>query len=217
VSKAKLPVVYESARAALAECYRVDECKDWADKAAALASYAKQAQDQSLYEMAAKIHGRAIKRVGELLAAIEKAHGANQNIKAGAHPNVQTRKEAGKDAHLSEHQQKQALRVAAIPDGEFEELIEQSPPPTVTALAERGKKPAPKPLFDLGDRSVVDFKSCTEALGVILHVFDFVHRVAPDAVVRGASKKENDRLQEQVPVLLAWLNDLLLLLREDRK
>jgi hypothetical protein len=55
---------------------------------------------------------------------------------------VQTRKEAGKDAHLSEHHQKQALRVAAIPDGEFEELIEQSPPPTVTELAERGKKPA---------------------------------------------------------------------------
>jgi hypothetical protein len=29
------------------ECSRIDECKDWADRAAALASYAKQADDET--------------------------------------------------------------------------------------------------------------------------------------------------------------------------
>ena len=43
VNGARLPRTYEAARAALAECQQLDECKDWADKAAALASYAKQA------------------------------------------------------------------------------------------------------------------------------------------------------------------------------
>jgi len=40
VSTAQLPRTYEAAKRALSECSEVDECKDWADKAAALASYA---------------------------------------------------------------------------------------------------------------------------------------------------------------------------------
>jgi hypothetical protein len=34
--------------AALAECERIDECKDWANRADALASYAKQAGHDTL-------------------------------------------------------------------------------------------------------------------------------------------------------------------------
>ena len=44
VPTAQLPRVYEAAREALTTCQNVDECKDWADKAAALASYAKPSQ-----------------------------------------------------------------------------------------------------------------------------------------------------------------------------
>ena len=41
--EAALPVRYEAAKRELAECERVDECASWAKKAAALASYARQA------------------------------------------------------------------------------------------------------------------------------------------------------------------------------
>ncbi len=44
IPDARLPRTYEAAKAALSECQQVDECKDWADKAAALASYARQAE-----------------------------------------------------------------------------------------------------------------------------------------------------------------------------
>jgi hypothetical protein len=48
IPNAKLPAAYTVAKRALAECGKVDECKDWADKAAALGSYAKQSGDKSL-------------------------------------------------------------------------------------------------------------------------------------------------------------------------
>ena len=46
--QARLPEGYETAKRALAACADIDECKDWADRAAALASYAKQAKDTTL-------------------------------------------------------------------------------------------------------------------------------------------------------------------------
>ena len=76
-SGARLPVAYEEAKSQLAKCATVDECKDWADKAAALASYAKQSQDESLENMAKRIRARAIKRCGELLREIEPGTGAH--------------------------------------------------------------------------------------------------------------------------------------------
>jgi hypothetical protein len=53
------PATYEDAKAALAECVRLVECQDWADKAEALASYANQAQDEELRKMADRIQGAA--------------------------------------------------------------------------------------------------------------------------------------------------------------
>lgn len=75
VRGAKLPAVYEQAKQALAECTRIDECKSWADKAQALASYAKQAKDDSLRKCADRIQARAIRRAGELLKQIEPSKG----------------------------------------------------------------------------------------------------------------------------------------------
>jgi hypothetical protein len=46
--------------------------------------------------------------------------------------------EMAKAAGMSRHQTIQALRIASIPEQEFEALIESENPQTVTALAERG-------------------------------------------------------------------------------
>lgn len=64
---APLPARYEQARTHLAQCVEIDECQDWADKAAALASYARQADDKTLENYAMRIRARAIRRAGELL------------------------------------------------------------------------------------------------------------------------------------------------------
>ena len=71
ISNAQLPAAYSVAKKALAECEKIDECKDWADKAAALGSYARQSKDESLFKLATRIQARAIRRCGELLKEIE--------------------------------------------------------------------------------------------------------------------------------------------------
>ena len=83
---ALLPADYEAARTALAKCARVDECKDWADRAVALASHAKRAEDRTLETMAQRIRARAIRRAGELLREFGPEQGARDGKpEAGAH------------------------------------------------------------------------------------------------------------------------------------
>lgn len=156
-AQAKLPQTYANAKTALYNCVTVDECQSWADKAAALASYAKQAQDEELMKMATRIKARAIRRAGELLKQIEPKRGANQNIGDGDGPKVETRKEVATAAGLSERQAKTAIRTANVPDTQFETLVESETPPTVTKLAELGTNPTQKPFVDLKGRSPSDF------------------------------------------------------------
>ena len=148
VERARLPVVYENAKQALATLDAVDECQAWADKAQALASYARQSQDEELRAMSIRIQARAIKRCGQLLDEIKPGTPgpAPAEIKAGALPQL-TRSQAATDAGLSEHQRKTALRVASIPHKVFEAQVEQPRPATVTTLAELGtvRRPVPPP------------------------------------------------------------------------
>lgn len=141
----KLPSNYAAAKRALAECSDVDEVKEVADKAAAMASYARQAKDMDLLHYAQRIRTRAIQRYGELLKEIEPQRGANQNIEGGSSPKVLTRKAAADAAGLSDDQRKTAIRIASVPKDEFERLVESDDPPTVTALAEIGTKRQNRP------------------------------------------------------------------------
>jgi hypothetical protein len=137
-----LPAAYSAAKTALAQCAKIDECKDYADKAQALAVYAAQAEDESLLNYAKRIRARAIRRQGELLKEIKPAKGSNQNIRVGAHPKV-TRKSVAASAGLSEEQQKTALRVANVPEEQFEQQVESDRPPTVQTLAKQGTRKRP--------------------------------------------------------------------------
>jgi protein gp37 len=134
-SHGSLPATYQQAKTALAECVRIDECQSWANKAEALASYARQANDNELRRLADRIQARAVHRAGELLKEIPPATGAHRKSDGA---DTLSRKQAAEDAGLSERQRNTALRVASIPRAEFEAAIEAVNPPTVTDLAERG-------------------------------------------------------------------------------
>ena len=164
IADARLPTNYAAARKAIQACAQIDECKDWADKAAALASYAKQADDKDLLKKATKIKARAIRRCGELLEEIEPKRGANQNITAAGDTKVPTRKDAAEDAGLSPRQAATALRVANVPAEDFDRQVESDNPPTVTELAKQGTKHVPKEDI-LEGRDPEDFYAATVLLG----------------------------------------------------
>ena len=217
VSKAKLPAVYQAAKESLAVCSKMDECQDWADKAEALASYARQAGDDEMHRMADRIQARAIRRCGELLKEIEPRHTGRPSkelMPASAVISPPTRKEAAKAAGLSHRQQHTALRVANVPAEEFEKVVESKHPPTVTEIADRGKKRAP--IADLKGRDPRDFKACTAALGIVRDLYAFATTTDPKAIARGASAKERDRLASQIQPLIGWFTDLLNAIEETK-
>lgn len=55
--------------AKISECTRIDECKEWADLGAGLASIARRDGHSQLFKASARIEARAIQRSVELLAA----------------------------------------------------------------------------------------------------------------------------------------------------
>ena len=177
---ARLPATYAAAQKALAECSRVDECKAWSDKAAALASYARQARDNTLHNLALRIQARAQRRMGELLKQIPSAQGANLTAagRAGAVPI--SRESVARDAGLSDRQRKTALRMASVPEAAFTGAVESPEPPTVTELARMGtssKPPAPEPAVQPADRA-----TASRALGLLRELAAFCGTNDPAAI-----------------------------------
>ena len=165
-----------------------------------------QAKDESLRKMADRIQARAIRRCGELLKQIEPARGANQNIQEGDLPNVITRTQAAEQAGLSEHQRKTALRVANVPEQDFNQSVESDNPPTVTKLAEMGKQSKPQPLVDLGGINPADYARATEAQGTLRRFAEFCRKNEPTRIAKAFKPHEIAQLRQYVSAVDAWLD-----------
>jgi hypothetical protein len=210
IETASLPALYENAQHALAECSRIDECQQWADKAQAMASYAKQAKDESLRKMADRIQARAIRRCGELLRQIPAGKtGPVPELQEGALPQF-TRTQAATDAGLSEHQRKTALRVAAIPEAEFVAAVDSAQPPTVTALAEQGRQArpvtTPTPLVDLGEIPAADYARATQAQGAMSRFAEFCDSNDAARIAAAFKPHEVAALRRHVSTIDGWLD-----------
>jgi len=203
VAHARLPATYEAAKAALAECTKIDECTDWADKAAALASYARQSNDQTLFDYAKRIQGRAVRRSGELLKQFD-GRGDHRRTD-GADSSSQ--RDAAHEAGMSERQQVTAVRVAKIPEADFNDAIESETPPTITKLADMGKTPRP------ADPSPPEgWREATALLGEFQRFAEFCEKSDPTTVARGVLPHEIGRLEKDVATADAWLDTFIVTL-----
>ena len=163
VSTAQLPQLYEQAKNALVECERLDECTEWADKAAAIASYARQADDVELENYARRIRARAVRRCGELLRTFD----ARGRGKSESPLVFKSRTAVAQEAGLTEHKVRTAVNIAGIPEPEFEALVESKRPPGTTLLAQFNKLNQREQVRGVTERSLVEvFKSAHAARAV---------------------------------------------------
>lgn len=197
VKDAQLPATYEHARTALAACDRLDECKDWADKAAALASYAKQADDQSLHQLATRISARAIRRAGDLLQEFQSPGGRPPKTRGDSPPSF-TQREAAEAAGMSKDQEKQAVRVARVPAETFETLVESDAPPTISTLAELGTATKQAKVAPPG------FADATLAIDAVRQFAVFCAEHPAETIARGTYPYERARIKSDVAAIGAW-------------
>lgn len=210
-----LPQSYETARTAIAACARVDECAEWADKAAAARVYAKQVKDRAMELNATRIRLRAFKRLGEILGkqpakAGGRGRAKSQGVRVAAHLEKSERDRAAKEADLSNHEKHTALRIAAVPDADFESAVESPEPPTVTEMADLGTKKLEKAVLDNLDGR--DPKAWTRSLHQRCRIRDLAKNCAEfpvDAFVDGCTPKDYSTLKENIRNLQKYLTDVL--------
>ena len=203
-TQARLPATYEAAQKAVAKCSRIDECKSWSDKAAALASYARQAKDHSLRVMAERIQARAIRRCGELLKQVPSGQGSKNQF-GELRDGTVTRLEAAQNAGLSERQKVTAMRVANVAGPVFEAMIESDSPPTVTRLAQLG--------IDAHPPRPSDFRSdpirAARAHKMFSSIRDFCEQNEPAELAVTFSRDDQELLRTFISNLDAWLDTFM--------
>jgi hypothetical protein len=193
---AKLPVTYANAKAAIAECESIDECKEWSDKMAALASYARQSRDDYMLNMAERIKARAMRRCGELLNELapagREAPRKTKALTSGVQPDTTSKAKVAKAAGLSKRHKVTATRIARVPKAEFESAVESGDPLIVTKLAERGKQVQTKA------------KASTQALA-IRRFAEFAGETEATEVVSSVNEKEKSEIIENSAQIVKWL------------
>ena len=165
-----LPNTYVAAKAALAECVRIDELKGVEDVAKLRAAAAQMANDTEMENQAKRIRARAVRRMGELVNEIPAESPGPSKIGQGA-PTQLSKTEAAREAGLSKHQQNQAVNVANVPEEQFDEMVDGGESPaSVTAIAKEGRKPKPKPVvIDTDGRSNEEYRRAMYMTGIIKH------------------------------------------------
>jgi len=124
-----VPVEYETAVNALAECINLDEAKHWADKADALAAWAKIYRNDEAGIKSRQLKLHAYRRMGEIAKELRPV----KNTGRGSSPGPRS---LLREQGLSEDQVIAAAHLSKLPKDEFTKLIDAPKPPSPT-LARR--------------------------------------------------------------------------------
>lgn len=132
----KLPVEYEQAVKALEACTHLDETKYWADKAEALAAWAKIYHSPDAQLKAKKLKLHAYRRMGEIAEQLRPSGQYKMILDSGGYR--RSRKAKGPASLLREHGLKKSEAAAAmtlshLAGEKFAEALENPQAPTTVA------------------------------------------------------------------------------------
>ncbi len=130
--RAKLPALYSQAIRILAECESVDECRRWNAQAEAIASYYRQAHDETLVALAQRIKLRAWRRIGELIGEADRTIDNATEMPMGGQAK-RTGTVLGEASGLNPHEIRNARKIARIDSEKFERMTESPAPPSMNA------------------------------------------------------------------------------------
>jgi hypothetical protein len=195
---ARIPVEYESAVKALAECVTLDEAKYWDDASEALKAWARIYGDDEAGVSARRLKLHAYRRMGELALQI-------RPWKPGAKKGAPMGSGAGKgipsllvEHGLALHQANQVSAAARIPKDKFQALVNLPRPPAPNAL-----------LTKFSDRNVT--AAWREISGVVggnclLGFRGWCRGHDPEKMARGLTKSEAAKARECVEEVAEWLD-----------
>lgn len=207
---ARMPLNYEVAKTAIKKCLRIDECKDWEDKTAALAAYARQIKDNDLLLTAKRIRVRAQVRMGELLLEYPAPHGGWQGPDGKIiNPRGQSpRYKAGTQAGLSKATINRAVSMARVPKDLRESRIEADKPITHRQLADLGRVRK----FKTGRAVGAAYKELTSNTGWGANLGAFTRWTAAHPAAYLAAQvtaaDEIKRLKDMIEQAQEWLDEM---------
>lgn len=143
ITNAMLPTLYTESCDALDKCARIDECREWSNKAHALASYAKQSLNTALEDCAKRIRNRATLRAAELLQEIDargNIRGNNPSDKRTASEPFISRTKTAEDHGYTKAQRATMSRLVNLPRAQFHVLNEATPAPSLNQIVAAGMK-----------------------------------------------------------------------------
>jgi len=217
VSGASLPAKYEAAKSAIAACSRVDECKAWADQSAALASYAKQADDFELENTAKRIRARAIRRCAKLLGEFKKRQGQRTDLTSYSkttklNPSEMSYSEASKSLGLTRAKAITWNRVADIQEETFEAQVESTPAPTISNLAEQGKKKATEksiPIYEQQGMTKKAFQAGMYFRGHLKTLTTHINEYDSQDIIDGSTAEEREDIRQYIKIIDQFNDQLM--------
>lgn len=202
----RLPINYQAAKRALIECEHVDECRDWANRAEAMATYAHLARDEQMEVIAKRVRLRAIARAGELLLEIPNTYrGVHVTFAQGSQPNPHSRAGVGRAAGMRAQDVTQALAIARVPIDVRELLIESANPPPPSRLAAHPARIRPRPVRLNRFTPGPCYRELFIHAGGLCSFASFLKRHPPEQYLRELSPDEASRAVAYLEQIEAWL------------
>lgn len=186
-----IPVCYETACKALAECLSIDEAKLWNDRAEALAAWAKIYHDNDATRKAKALRLHAFRRMGKISEDLAKGRESTSPTAPGARFIL-------RNHGLNNNDADSCIRLARARAATFNQAVNAKRPPAPGSFAKKVRD------TDLTDMAVTLKRAFVEAV-------PFCKGNSAKSVFSALSSHDLEKMNERLTVVYEWLDEFNLL------